>query len=207
VIFVLTVRFLTLLVSFESALMSDPHKIDQVSESELYFHKQNEKLLHAMRSELGQQKAIDDLAHASGITDQGLLKEFAAHRISALSVQAIGLIPLVAVAWSDRMISEAERTAILRGAEENGVNAGSPTHQALQSLLTNRPHAALFDAWKGYAQGLAKQLDSNALDNVREKVLAQVDRVARAAGGFLGIAAISQAEAKIIDEVKAALGG
>src|SRR5690606_12231677 len=108
---------------------------------------------------------------------------------------ALGLYPLVRVAWADGSVSEAERDAVLRAAADEGIAEDTPNYQLLQGWLEDCPDSALQEAWQNYARALAQELDATHLATVRNSMLQRARQVADAAGGFLGLGnRISKAE-------------
>jgi hypothetical protein len=106
--------------------------------------------------------------------------------ITAESLSALSLLPMVRVAWADAKVQGNERQAILQAAHAEGVSADSTSYRLLDSWLNERPEPSLLEAWWEYARGLARELDETSLAAMRRMTLDRARRVAEAAGGLLG---------------------
>jgi hypothetical protein len=97
-----------------------------------------------------------------------------------------------------------ERAAVLRAAEESGIDAGSPAHELLVSWLEKRPGRELLAAWKSYVEALVAELAPEERQALRHELLDRARAVAESAGGFLGIGKVSDAERAVLAELEAA---
>ena len=165
---------------------------------EMFFAKQEAKVLSELRQERERKAAVEALARASGIDDPDLLTRLVDLGIDARSWTALSLVPLVEVAWADGTIDEKERAAILAAAVEHGLHRTSPGYVLLESFLHDRPDAALFASWGGAMTEFAAQLTPAERAEVRAQIVDRARKVARAAGGMLGIASISDAEKRVL---------
>ena len=125
--------------------------------------------------------------------------------ITSETVVALSLVPLVAVAWADRIVDTRERDAVLDAAHECGLSNDSASWQLLSHWLHNKPSEKLFAAWKSYAEALAPTLSSEQLQRLRQDISNRTREVAEAAGGILGLGSVSKAEEKVINDVQQAL--
>jgi uncharacterized tellurite resistance protein B-like protein len=165
---------------------------------EAFFAKQDSKLVAQLRQERERSLAIAALRGASSIEDPDLLGRLVDLGIDARSWTALALVPLVEVAWADGSVEPKERDAIVAMAREHGVVAGSPGDALLENLLTKRPEPSVFAAWGGYVTDLAANLTADERAAMRARLVERARKVARAAGGLLGIASISEAEKRVI---------
>jgi hypothetical protein len=165
---------------------------------ESFFAKQNTALLERMRAQREKQSRAEDLARVSLIRDPEVIDKLVELGLDAASWVALSLVPLVEVAWADGAISRRERDAILAAAAEQGIEPGSPSRSMLESWLDSRPQAALFAAWGAYATGLSAKLSDTERAALRREIVDRARKVAKAAGGMLGIASISDAEKRVI---------
>jgi uncharacterized tellurite resistance protein B-like protein len=149
------------------------------------------------------------LADATGVSDPAVLDQLAADGVTGASATALSLAPLVAVAWADRKLEDKERQAVIRVAEESGVAAGTPAHDLLEDWLRDEPPRTLMNTWSDYATALAADLPSADREALLNRLVERTTAVANAAGGgFAGLGSkVSDAEAAVINRVKAALGG
>src|SRR5262245_10361560 len=126
---------------------------------DVFFSKQEEKLVAALRAEQERKAAIEALARAAPhIDDPDLLARLVDLGIDARSWTGLALVPLVEVAWADGQVEPKERKAILAAAAEHGVQPDSPGRALLEHFLTTRPDAAVFANWSVYVTELAAAL-------------------------------------------------
>jgi len=170
-----------------------------------FFANRDQELLAKLREELEAGETRTALAGAIGIEDTEALDALMAHDIKPQTLLVIGLIPMVAVAWSDGVLDSAERDAITKAADGVGVKEGSASFGLLQSWFAEKPSTDLLDAWKSYATALVETVDDPALAQIRDRVIGRAESAAEAAGGFLGLGKISDSERKVIDDLKTTL--
>lgn len=173
---------------------------------EAFFAHHEKRLIEQMRQAAQEKSTREALAAASGIQDEGVLDTLASHGLSAETVAALGLVPLVEVAWADGTVQQKEHQAVLEAAEEAGVAAGSPARELLDDWLDERPPAALLAAWESYVAALAEALEPADREALRHDLIRRATRVAEAAGGILGMKKISAAEQRMIEEMDQAFG-
>ena len=163
-----------------------------------FFAKQDAKLVARLRQERERSLAIAALRGASSIEDPELLGRLVDLGIDARSWTALALVPLVEVAWADRSMEPKERETILAMAREHGVAPGSPGDALLENLLAQRPDPAMFASWGEYVTELMAHLTAGERTAMHARLVDRAHKVARAAGGMLGIASISEAEKRVI---------
>ncbi len=115
---------------------------------------------------------------------------------------AFSLVPLVEVAWADGEIQPKERDAIIKAAIERGVEEDSPTCDLLRNWLQTKPDPKLLEVWKGYIEVLKDSLGERSRAHLKSGTMGRARAIAEAAGGFLGVASISAAEKKMIEELE-----
>ena len=158
---------------------------------EEFFRKQEHSLLERMRTAQATQAAREALSQTSGVTDTAVLDRLIGLGLEAATLAAMGLVPLVAVAWADGTLDARERQAVILALETAGFTPESPAGQMLQSWLTSPPPASLLEAWKAYMVALCPQLSAADRTSLRDRMLARARAVAEASGGFLGLGAKS----------------
>ncbi len=174
---------------------------------ELFFEKENRKLLERIRAEAEQVSAKQGLAELTGIRDEALLEKLVQLGIRPGKWAAVALIPLVEVAWADGAVEERERRAVLSAAEANGVTKGGAAYELLEQWLAARPDAAYLQAWGEYTVDLCAQLGEAERAALKQEILGRARQVAEAAGGILGLGnKISEAEQRALDELEKAFG-
>ncbi len=110
-----------------------------------YFRQQDAKLIERLR----QNAKLDDIAAALAeklqVDNPDLLARVKDLGITAHTVAAFFLAPLVQVAWADGSVKRKEHEAVLRLAHKRGVEEGSPAEAQLIGWLGARPSDTLFD--------------------------------------------------------------
>jgi hypothetical protein len=169
---------------------------------DLFFKQTDEKLLKNMRHELAAKEMRDALHEASGISDKGVLDELIGAGITPDSLTSIAMVPLVVVAWADKVMERSEKAAILQAAEDAGIKTGTASYTTLESWLNKKPSSELLDAWKAYIVALKPTLDGAAYTQLKHSIVGRAEKVATAAGGFLGIGnKVSEVERKALDDL------
>ncbi|HSL19245.1 MAG TPA: alpha-amylase family protein [Methylomirabilota bacterium] len=168
---------------------------------ESFFAKENERLLRKLQEQAEVAERRQALKEAMNLDDEQVIDALIAFDVRAETVAAFSIVPLVEVAWADGKIQPKERAAIIRAAEERGIQDGTPNHDLLESWLDHQPDQALMDTWKAYAHELHESLDPDVSAALKERMIARARGVAEAAGGFLGLGKISDAEQAILDEL------
>ena len=167
-----------------------------------FFAKQNQQLIDRLREKREKAAAVESLAATSGIKNTALLEHLVDLGLDGATWAALSLVPLVEVAWADGEIQSKERDAILRAADQQGIQPGSESHQLLESWLTNRPDADLFASWGSYTVELVGALDASEKAALRDSIVGQARSVADAAGGFLGLGSVSDAEQRVLSALE-----
>jgi len=169
---------------------------------ESFFAKANAKLIERMRAERKKKAAKEALSEASGIRDDTLLDRLVEIEIGPDTWAALALIPLVEVAWADRVLDKRERAAILAAAADLNVKPGKSSYELLESWLSEKPDGRLLAVWGEYIVGVAGHLDPNARRLLRDEILGGARRVAKAAGGVLGWKRVSPEEQAMLDHLE-----
>ena len=164
-----------------------PLNPDAKKMEEAFFAQQNAKLLEKLRQEARKKERREALGAALKVKNEDVIDALIELDLYPETVVALGLVPLVEVAWADGKIDEKERNAVLSGAEANGIVSGSPSHELLESWLARRPDARLLEVWGEYIVGLCAKLGDGEKAAVKEKVIGRAREVAKSAGGFLGL--------------------
>lgn len=144
------------------------------------------------------------LKRVSGIHDSDTLQTLAELGVTASTMFAFELVPLIEVAWADGEMHEREREAIVRAAQGRNIAPDSAEGHVLRGWLEKRPTRALIDAWTGYISALVERLTAKQRKALTAQMVERAGAVAKAAGGFLGLASISAAEDEVLDQLEAA---
>lgn len=173
---------------------------------EEFFHRHERATLERLRATQAAQTAREALSQASGVTDAAVLDRLLGLGIQPETLVAMGLVPLVGMAWADGTLDEKERRAVISALETAGVLMDSPAGQLINSWLTSAPPASLLEAWRAYMTDLGRQLSPADRASLRDSVLTRARAVAEAAGGFLGLGSkISPAEAEMLRTLEGVL--
>jgi hypothetical protein len=183
--------------------MADRSLKDRQHALEDAFYREDTESFRA-QLELRQQEedALDDLASASGISDEAVLRRLAGLGIRAETLAALTLIPLIEVAWADGRMDAREREAVLSGAESTGIPRESPSYGLLGIWIEDQPAPDLVDAWSEFIGALCRELSDEQADRLRSNILGRARDVAEAAGGFLGLGPkVSPEEEEVLESL------
>ncbi len=175
---------------------------------EAFFARENERLLRQLRQADATRERKAALAASSGITDEAVLERLAALGLDSGTLVALAVVPLVAVAWADGQIEDAERRAVLAGAAEVGLGKEGPAHDLLNRWLRAPLPPELLPAWMEYIRALTAGLGAPARAALRSDLLGRARRVAEAAGGYFGIGGkVSDVEERMLKRLESAFLG
>lgn len=172
---------------------------------ERFFSEIDNKLMDRLRSEMNASQSAAEIMRVIGINDEKLAAEIAAMDITAETLSAFRLVPLIAVAWADDRVEESERYQVELAAEKSGIPKGSAARELVALWTTRRPPHDLLDAWCDYAQALSTSLDGPHREQLKREVMSQVRTVAESAGGVLGFGSVSSSEKQVIARIENAL--
>ncbi len=168
-----------------------------------FFQERDRKLLENLRREYQVRTTKEALSAASGITDDVVLDDLIASQITAETLTAISIVPLVAVAWADEKMEPREIDAVLKAAHDAGIERGTTSHEIVRSWLATKPGDELLQTWKDYISSLKSTLSNLALEQLKSSVLKRARSVAESAGGFLGFGnKVSAVEQKVLDDLE-----
>ncbi len=167
-----------------------------------FFAHADQQLIEKMKSEMAAKESREALSAASGIKDAAVLDALNASGITPESLTSVSLIPLVAVAWADKKMEDAEKKAILQAADVGGIQSGTASYETMESWLANQPSGDLLETWKSYIGSLKTTLESAAFTQLKNSIVGRAESVAKSAGGFLGLGdKVSDAERKVLDDL------
>lgn len=184
----------------------DPHSPQRWHNLEEQFFKSlDNRLIEQLRHRTQIEQSAEAIAQLTGITDLALAQKIASLNITAETLAAFRLVPLVAVAWASDRIESNERMVIDEAVEKCGLDQSA--QELLGKWTKNRPGSELMDTWCEYASVLIKSLDESQRKTLRDQILSQAQAVAEAAGGVLGFGSVSPSEKATIEKIRKALGG
>lgn len=169
-----------------------------------FFRQVDAKLLGQLRQQQALEAQKSALASCTGITSAALLDELVSQGIRSETIVALALVPLIRVAWADGFIEMKERNAVLQAAVNAGCQADSASYQLLDHWLRQPPSEEIFQTWKGYVGALSERLPPDAYSHLKFDLVRRANQVASAAGGLLGIGAVSAREKEAIDQIEQA---
>ena len=167
-----------------------------------FFRRRDAKLLEEMKKNMSDDSRRDALAESSGITDEAMLDRFMELNLSADTVAAISLVPLIQVAWADNKLESQEREAILTAAAESGVAKDKPAYKLLMNWLETAPEPDVLEAWTDYVKALGAELSAEDRVSFRDGLLSRLTTIAESTGGILGFGnVVSESEQAVIDSL------
>lgn len=187
--------------------MSDPLNVQKQGQrlENQFFAKLDQRLIQQLQDRIAAEGTAEQLKSATGIEDKELLEDLVTAGVTATSLSALRLVPVVLVAWADGRLDRREREKVLEIAAQHQLSLADDAHQLLISWLEENPTDQLLPLWKDYCHVLSKTLPERALTSLRQTITAEAKEVARAAGGLLGIGAVSPGESQMIQAIENAL--
>jgi hypothetical protein len=187
--------------------MPTPSRSQQSILIDAVFHNREKRLVEAFRERLHQLERRQQLAHVSGIRDEAVLDRLLGLGITAESLAALGLVPLVWVAWADGELAVKEREQIVAMARAAGIEPQNGRYPLLEHWLKRRPEPEMVAAWRDYIKELRERMAAADLETLRREILDRAGAVARASGGILGFGArVSPAEQAVLVQLEQAFG-
>ncbi|TWU08794.1 hypothetical protein CA54_40310 [Symmachiella macrocystis] len=169
-----------------------------------FFYRVDQALIQKLKEESACERGLMDLSEVTGIADQELLGELLEVGIGRESLIALSLIPLVQIAWADRILDSKERAAVLGAAVAEGIGETTASHRLLNDWLHDKPEEKLFATWRHYVRVTASKLTQEQVERLRHDVLRRTRAIAQTTGGFLGMGSVSEAEQAILNEIEQA---
>ena len=169
-----------------------------------FFAELDAKLLAELKSSQDAENAVAEFSRISGIKDTAILTAVHKLGVTPQAFAAMRVFPLVAVAWSDGVLEEAERSTI-NTLTSTHFPKQSPAGQLLEQWLTNMPTSEAISTWESYAKALVAALPASEAAELKKALVNEIHTIATSSGGLLGWAAISQGESKIMKRIEAAL--
>ena len=170
-----------------------------------FFAKRDKEKLEALRAQLAKDAKVAELAAATGIDNEEVLKQLHDLDIGPGTFAAIALVPLIEVAWADGKLEDREREAVLKAAIAEGVDPDGPAHTLLVSWLASRPGPELRAAWFEYVRAFCRGMSEQACHDFQDTVLGNALGIAEATGGFLGLGSrISPMEEQVLNDLRGA---
>lgn len=182
--------------------MSDSIKERAHILEEKFFAAQEAKALNQLRTDLLHSDDLKALAAVAHINDRDALEELEAIGVTPSTFVAVKLIPMVAVAWADDDLEDEEIEAIQKAAAEFGIVKDSPSGQLLHQWLRSPLSQDVIDAWALFVSAYCRNLDKTKIADFEKETIDSAIEVAEAAGGFLGLGAVSRIEEQMIERLR-----
>jgi hypothetical protein len=169
---------------------------------EEYFRRKEQELVAKLKERSERESRRRGLAEAVGVSDDAILAAIEEMGFSRDVVVVLHLFPLVAVAWADGELSDAERAKIVEAARAWGIAPGTPADARLEEWLRERPDRVTTDRALRLIRDILAFRTLDHGDDYRTNILGMCEAVAGAAGGFLGLGSkVSIAERGVIERI------
>jgi len=183
--------------------MPTPSRSQQSILIDAVFYSREQHLMEAFRDRLDQLERRQQLKHVSDIRDEALLDRLLELGITAECLAALGLVPLVWVAWADGEVAAEERDRILAMAQAAGIEPQNGRYPLLEHWLKRRPGPEVVAAWKDFIKQLRETMAAEDLKALRREILTRAGEVARASGGLFGFGErVSPVEQAVLAELE-----
>ena len=168
---------------------------------EEYFRRRDRELIDKMRRTAEAEQARVALGEQTGLAGPDL-EQLQALGFTPQTVTLLPLMPVLQVAWADRVIEDAERDLLVRLARSRGIAEGSAADVQLSQWLATRPPEHVF----AHSMRLIRAMLDTAPPNVDLQagdLLRQAEAIASASGGIFGILGrVSPEERQILKELE-----
>lgn len=170
------------------------------------FFNRERRLVEVFRERLDELERRQRLKHVSSIRDEAVLDRLLELGITADSLAALGLVPLVWVAWADGKVAAEERDRIMAMAQAAGIEPENGRYPLLERWLKHRPAPEVVAAWQDSIKQSRETMAADDVETLRREILDRAGEVARASGGLLGFGErVSPAEQAVLAELEQAL--
>ncbi|MEW4451543.1 hypothetical protein AB1L30_02550 [Bremerella sp. JC817] len=150
------------------------------------FVKQNEELWSRLREQIAEEQRVDELSKAIGIDDKELIQSLLDMGITARSMAALTMYPMVSVAYADGILGIEERDLIMKMAGEWNMKPGDPGFEVLNDWLSSGPTEDGLATWQKYMQAILAQMNPQQVAEMKECIMKRSRAVAMAVGDVLG---------------------
>lgn len=170
--------------------MSEPQNPFQESDFQRMldsmFVRENDELLEQLRERMAQEEERDQLAQATGIEDEQLLQQLLDLGITAHSIAALTIYPLVVVAYADGVLNIEERDLILKTAHEWNMKPGDAGYEVLKVWLEDGPSKQGFEIWQKYMSAVMAHMTPAQRSELKNSIMTRSRAVAESVGDVLG---------------------
>jgi hypothetical protein len=164
---------------------------------EAFYLENDPRLQESLREMRSLAKTSGLVAEVSALSDPRILFHLARLEVQPSTAAALAILPMAAVAWADGQVEPAEREALVRALDQVFFFE-TIDRDVVDFWLRVPPSEGLLTAWEAYARELGSRVGAEGRMVLRQRILDQARQVAEAAGGFLGIGSICEAEQAVL---------
>ena len=186
--------------------MPDYFESNRQTMEELFFLKEDQKLIEKLKAMKQRKEHKEALARVSGLDNDAVLEKLVTLGIQPETMACLSLTPLIEIAWADGKVDDKEWDAVMKAAEKEGITRDSIEFDLLSHWITRKPDASLLEAWRHFIQALCEKLSADERAELQEKIMGHAKAIAKVSGGFLGLGAVSATEQQVIEKLESAFG-
>ena len=173
---------------------------------EEYFHRKEREVIEKMRARASAEEQRRRLGETAGVADEEVLRDLQDLGYTPETVMLLHLVPLIQTAWAEGGVSDKERALIVKAARSRGISEGSASDQQLNTWLSKRPPAELFEKTLRAIRTILQAQPVEHREASEKDLLSLATAIASASGGIVGFRAVSDEEREILahisDELK-----
>jgi tellurite resistance protein len=167
---------------------------------EAFFKKVNQRLTDKLKAESQKKADKESISRVTGIASEELLNRLVELKLSASSLAALALLPVVEVAWADGRIDDKEKKAALDASQQ--AKLSGPALEIVEAWMNERPAKEVFNTWSKYLAEIMLQMSAAERVLMRSEISGRARQVAEASGGFLGMGnKVSQEEEAVLQQI------
>ncbi len=152
----------------------------------MYFRAADIILIEKKRQLEKMERTLATAAKISGISSEVVLRKLIELNVHLDVLATLSIIPLIEVAWADGKVDEAERDAVLKGAESYGLHRDQIGFSLFEQWLGHPPPVGIFESWIYYIRGLCPLLSGTERELLKADLIQRARAVAEATGGPTG---------------------
>lgn len=169
---------------------------------ELNFTKSELQTQEEFRNSLFVKQEVARLEKMTSINNQAILTRLVQLGFGVETIDAVKLIPIALVAWASGKVEQNESKIAWNGIANIVTCIDDNILELFKSWLREKPSQALAFAWRDYTRCKVQTFGVDSQRNEGVAILDLANRVAAAAGGFLGIQAICRSEQSVLNEIR-----
>ena len=170
-----------------------------------YFRRKNRELIEKMQREARDEQARQDMAQKTGLHDPEMLSELQALGFTPDTVGLLPLVPVIQVAWGEGVVTDAERSALVKLARARGIAEGSAADHQLTTWLAHLPEPQVFTRATRLIRAMLDSPSHEEVPITADDLVKYCETIAAASGGILGINKISAEERALLTQIAAGL--